>query len=308
MVFIISFILAGEPIQHIIPFRFPGSFSIQKKANAIRVMDWNVAQFEIMQFKTAPDIKQKMIGLINEYQPDIACFQEMTCDDSVVDTQFGYHLKEFADTLQFPYNYYAYNFREDFVQDIHFGIIIFSKYPIINTKMVSSPPHDYNSIFQYVDIVKDKDTIRIFNIHLQSLKFTPTNLHYLDSPTLKSEVDLKKTKSVLSKLRTGFLKRHLQADRIKAEIDKCPYPFIVCGDFNDVPNSYASKIIGDGLKNAFVEKGHGLGRTFSGIAPTLRIDNIFTDKSFSIQQFIRINKKLSDHFPIIADIARDKDD
>ena len=56
------------------------------------------------------------------------------------------------------------------------------------------------------------------------------------------------------------------------------------------------------MKNAFAEKGSGIGRTFSGISPTLRIDNIFLSDRFSVGQFIRINKKLSDHFPVIADI------
>jgi endonuclease/exonuclease/phosphatase family metal-dependent hydrolase len=78
----------------------------------------------------------------------------------------------------------------------------------------------------------------------------------------------------------------------------------VCGDLNDVPNSYAYHTIGSGLKNAFAEKGVWLGRTFSGIAPTLRIDNIFVDKRFDVEQYIRIKKKLSDHFPILADMSK----
>ena len=87
-------------------------------------------------------------------------------------------------------------------------------------------------------------------------------------------------------------------------MEKSPYPNIVCGDFNDVPNSYAYSIIGKGMKNAFVEKGNGLGRTFTGISPTLRIDNIFVDKRWGVQQFIRVQKKLSDHYPIITDIKK----
>jgi endonuclease/exonuclease/phosphatase family metal-dependent hydrolase len=94
----------------------------------------------------------------------------------------------------------------------------------------------------------------------------------------------------------------VQARHIKEEIDKSPYKVIVCGDFNDVPNSYAYHTIGKDLLNAFTEKGSGLGRTFSGISPTLRIDNIFTDKKIATAQFTRVSKKLSDHFPIIADL------
>ena len=77
---------------------------------------------------------------------------------------------------------------------------------------------------------------------------------------------------------------------------------IVCGDFNDVPNSYAYHTIGNGMKNAFAETGVGLGRTFTGIAPTLRIDNIFADIRFDVLQYIRVKKKLSDHFPILTDL------
>ncbi len=89
-------------------------------------------------------------------------------------------------------------------------------------------------------------------------------------------------------------------------MNKSPYPVIICGDFNDVPNSYAYSKIGKNMHNAFVKKGAGIGRTFSRITPTLRIDNIFTDKKFTIEQYTRIKEKLIDHYPIIADITLNK--
>jgi len=76
---------------------------------------------------------------------------------------------------------------------------------------------------------------------------------------------------------------------------------------NDLPNSYAYNTIGKGLNNTFKEKGSLIGSTYDGISPTLRIDNIFTDNKFSVEQYIRIKKSLSDHFPIIADIIFHKD-
>jgi endonuclease/exonuclease/phosphatase (EEP) superfamily protein YafD len=157
-----------------------------------------------------------------------------------------------------------------------------------------------------VDIVKGEDTIRVFNIHLQSLRFSRENLKYIDKPSVEDENAIKESKNIISKFRTGFLKRQKQADRIRAEIEISPYPVIVTGDFNDVPNSYAYHTIGRGMKNAFVEKGGGLGRTFSGISPVLRIDNIFADKRIDVLQFQLLKKKLSDHFPIIADVQLNK--
>ena len=308
LIFILTIALAWNPLQKIVPFRKSVDFALQPKQGQLRVMSWNVAQFDILDNKKSPRIKNEMIDLINKYQPGIACFQEMVAGDTTVDLNNWYYhkyafypLKDFDSSLGYPNHFYSYNKKEDFMNQQHFGLIIFSKYPIINKKTVGFYPYDYNSIFQYADIVKGNDTIRVFNIHLQSLKFTKSNLQYIDNPTIDSKTDLKKSKNVISKLKSGFLKRQTQALRINDEISKSPYRVIVCGDFNDVPNSYAYETIGEGLKNAFEEKGAGIDRTFSGISPTLRIDNIFSDKTIRTVQYTRIRKRLSDHFPITAD-------
>lgn len=305
LISIITILLTFKPLGNIIPYRFPGSFNKPKTENTLRIMTWNVAQFNIMDDKMHPQVKTQMLGIINQYEPDIACFQEMVAEDSTI-KDHG-HVDAFLQQLNFKNYFYSYNVKEDFWGYAHFGIIIFSKYPIINKQTVGFYPNDYNSIFQYADIVKGADTIRVFNIHLQSLRFSKTNLKYIDKPTVEDEnTAIKESKSIISKFKKGFLRREIQADRIRAEIDKSPYPVIVTGDFNDVPNSYAYHTIGGNMKNAFVEKGSGLGRTFSGISPVLRIDNIFVDEKMDVLQFNLVKKKLSDHFPIIADVEMTK--
>lgn len=311
LLFLGVIVASYQQIIKIVPLRTSSEFILNKQKDAIRIMSWNVAQFDILNYKKSPATHNNMIELINQYKPDIACFQEMVAADSIVDLNNAYYKKysfftiqNFELSLNFADEYYSYNWKENYLNSQHFGIIIFSKYPIINRHTITTYPNDYNSIFQYADIVKDADTLRIFNIHLQSLKFSPTNLQYIDNPTIESEADIEKSKNILGKFRRGFIRRKIQAERIKEEIDKSPYPVIVCGDFNDVPNSYAYETIGHGLQNAFEKKGTGLGRTFSGIAPTLRIDNIFVDQRYEVNQYVRIPKKLSDHFPIITDITR----
>jgi endonuclease/exonuclease/phosphatase (EEP) superfamily protein YafD len=137
---------------------------------------------------------------------------------------------------------------------------------------------------------------------LQSLKFTPDNKLYINNPSFEDEQDVHESKSILQKFKIGFIKRHQQVENVKKELNASKYPVILCGDFNDVPNSYAYNEIGENLTNAFWEKGSGIGNTFTGIVPTLRIDNIFYSKPFEATQFIRIKKKLSDHYPIITDL------
>lgn len=304
LISVIALLLAWQPVLQIIPFRISASFKKEKAAGALRVMSWNVEHFDILEHKTHPERKQQMLDLINEYKPDIACFQEMVGSDS--NRNAINYIPGFLQQLAFGDYHYSYNRKLDFDGQHHFGIITFSRLPVIKKESVRFHPFDYNSIFQYTDMVNGTDTIRVFNIHLQSLKFSADNLKYIDDPEINDETDLKRSRSVIGKLKTGFLKRKIQADRIKAEMEKSPYPALVCGDFNDVPNSYAYNTIGRSMKNTFAEKGSGIGRTFSSISPTLRIDNIFAPGNSEVLQYIRVNKKLSDHFPVIADIQLKK--
>ncbi|MEO6327635.1 MAG: endonuclease/exonuclease/phosphatase family protein [Ginsengibacter sp.] len=297
---VITLSLGWQAVQNIIPFNSYAKFNIKKDTNTLRVMSWNVEQFDIQQYKHHPEIKVQMLELINKYKPDIACFQEMVGGD--YNKAINY-LGDFKRTLKFDNYYYSYDLRLDFDWSHHFGLIVFSRSAFIHKKTVTRYPFDYNSTFQYTDIIAGNDTIRIFNIHLQSLKLSPGNLNYLDNPKLYTDTTLSESKNIMIKLKRAFLKRGRQADNVKDEINKSPYPVIVCGDFNDVPNSYAYNTIGKNLQDAFVKKGSGIGRTFSGISPTLRIDNVFVDNNFGITQFTRINKKLSDHFPIITDVS-----
>ena len=292
-------LISLDAIKNIFPLRLNTEFQIQKKPGEIRVMSWNVELFNILHYKDHPDKKQRIIDLINKYDPDIACFQEMVAGDNKKAINY---FPDILQSLKFTDYFYSYGVKNDFDKYHHFGIIIFSKFPIVRKQTLVNKPDSYNSTFQFVDVVRDEDTFRIFNVHLQSLKFSQENLNYLDKGTVPSEGNLAESKNIISKIKLGVLKRASQANFIKDEMNHSPYPLIICGDFNDVPVSYSYEKIGKGMKNAFVEKGSGISRTFSSISPTLRIDNIFTDQNFKIVDYTRIKKSYSDHFPIIADL------
>ena len=286
-------------IKNVFPLNFSPEFSLNKKSGDIRVMSWNVELFSILHHKDQPQRKQEMIDLINKYDPDIACFQEMVAGENKKAINY---FPDIEKQLRFKDYLYSYRVIDDFDRYHHFGIIVFSKFPILRKQTLVNNPNSYNSTFQFIDILAGKDTFRIYNVHLQSLKFSQTNLNYLDSGKVPVQGNISESRNIISKIKLGVLKRASQANFIKDELNNSPYPVIVCGDFNDVPDSYAYETIGKGLQNAFVQKGSGISRTYSSISPTLRIDNIFTDKKFKITQFIRIKKLLSDHFPIIADM------
>jgi len=296
---IIVILLSLPAIKNIFPLNFSSGFSLSKQPENIRVMSWNVEQFGIQHHKDHPEIKREMLDVIDYYDPDIACFQEVVAGERKKSINY---LPDIQKTLRFKDDLYSYTLKDDFDSYHHFGIIIFSKLPIVRKQMIVNNPENYNSNYQFIDVLSGRDTIRIFNVHLQSLKFSKENLEYLDKANLRSTENIEESKSIISKIKKGILKRASQAYFIKDEMNQSPYPIILCGDFNDVPDSYAYTTIGEGLQNAFVKKGLGISRTFSSISPTLRIDNIFADKKFTITQFTRVKKLLSDHFPIIADM------
>ena len=298
---LITTLVLWNPLGHIFKLRWNSSFENQKQFDALRVMSWNVEQFEILNHKKHPEQKQEMINLINSYDPDVACFQEAVLSDAY--PKAINYLPSMVNAWELKNYYYDYSPLDNFDDKHHFGRIILSKYPIINKQTISFTPRTYENTFTYVDIVKASDTIRVFNLHLQSLRFSDENRNYIDDATQKQNIDFEKSKSVITKMKSAFIKRKLQAEAIHTEIEKSMYPVIVCGDFNDVPNSYAYSTIGEDLQNCFAKKGSGISRTFTGIAPTLRIDNVFASKQFDVLQYTRVKEKISDHYPIITDMT-----
>lgn len=114
---------------------------------------------------------------------------------------------------------------------------------------------------------------------------------------------LKLLEITLEKMVNAFGYRGGQADTVRRELDKCNIPFIITGDFNDVPNSYTYFKVKGNLQDAFLKSSFGIGRTFNSISPTLRIDYIMPDNHFNIHQFGMIDEGLSDHHLLITDIS-----
>jgi endonuclease/exonuclease/phosphatase family metal-dependent hydrolase len=151
----------------------------------------------------------------------------------------------------------------------------------------------------YTDILFHSDTIRIFNIHLQSIRFRKEDYAFMDTVSLKySNEQMRGIRNIGSQLKTAFSLRSEQAEMISNYIGDSPYPVIAMGDFNDTPQSYAYRKIKKGLHDAFKVSGRGFGNTYSGDLPSFRIDYIMFSNPLFSHQFKRIKTEYSDHFPI----------
>jgi len=154
----------------------------------------------------------------------------------------------------------------------------------------------------YVDLLRGDDTIRVFTTHLASYRFKQNDFIALEATAQANSIDISGKKGVLRKMRTAFVERAVQAQIVKKYLDESPYPSIITGDFNDVPSSYTYKTIRGDWSDSFLEKGFGIGASYLGISPTLRIDYILSNASWKTKGWESLDENLSDHHMIMADL------
>jgi len=242
----------------------------------------------------------KMMDQIKEQNADVLCFQEFFTS---TDSQYYNNLNFIRKELGYPYYYFSFD-NDGYLQ--WYGQAIFSKYPLIDSGLIRYPKPSMPEALVHADVIFNGDTIRLYTTHLQSVQFEKQDYETIEK-IRNNEVEVKSSRGIFSKLKRGVINRAGQANLVKAEISKSPYPFILTGDFNDVPNSYTYYTIkDDDLQDAFLMNGLGVGRTYYNIAPALRIDYILTSKDFAVRQFNRIIKNYSDHYMLVADVELKK--
>jgi endonuclease/exonuclease/phosphatase family metal-dependent hydrolase len=279
----------------------PATFHYQKKPGTLRVVSWNVARFlELKRNRNVASLKRlKMFDLIKQQDADVLCFQEFfTSTDTVL-----YDNISTIQDLGYPYYYFCWNEDGD---KQWFGQVIFSRLPIVDSGMMYYPPPSQHETLLYADVLYGRDTVRVYTTHLQSVKFNTEDYERVEEIKNRDDSLLQNSRNIFYKLKRSIVLRAPQADLVKDQISQSRHPFILTGDFNDVPNSYAYFKISDGLQDAFLKRGFGIGRTFTALSPTLRIDHILTTKDFEVLQFNRQVKPLSDHYMIIADLKLKK--
>ncbi len=182
-----------------------------------------------------------------------------------------------------------------------YGSVTMTRYPIINMGEIRF--EESRNMTIYTDVIIENDTVRIFNVHLQSYQIDPNKYSIIDSLGVDQEKDLKEVREMSSKFKKAFQMRAGQVYEIRKYIDESPFDVIICGDFNDTPVSFAYQKLKGDLTDAFVNSGEGVGRTYIGKLPSFRIDNIFYSENFESYNFKTYDFKMSDHFPISCDLV-----
>ena len=162
--------------------------------------------------------------------------------------------------------------------------------------------HNVGNAF-YADVDFNGKVLRLVNVYL--------NPFYFSKDMVRPEEDLRtntmKAKEVVKRLIPTFKMHEKEISDIRTAVENSPYPVILAGDFNAVPNSYEYYKLGRGLTDAFMKVGRGSGTTFHDYKFPIRIDYIFTSKDITpISYKVDRSVKLSDHYPVIAEFKIDR--
>ena len=252
-------------------YKFSGSKNVEDADN-FSVMTFNVRLFNRFGWLPNIHVKEDIVKLIKTDKPDIVCLQEYSRGKNPIKNLDGY-----------------YNFNATYTKDAKGGQTIFSKFPIINSGSLEFQNTYNNAIF--VDVVKGKDTLRVYTLHLQSAGIRT------DVDNLKRET----SSHLFKQVGATFKAQQEQVELFLDHKSKCKYKTIITGDFNNTAYSYIYKEIkGEDYVDTFEEAGNGFGRTFDFKFFPLRIDFILADEDFTVNGFKTYDVKLSDHYPIKA--------
>jgi len=266
----------------------------------IKVLTYNVRIFDLYNWKSKKISKtaSRIFDLLKNQDPDILCLQE-------------YHAGrkgtiDIADSVMhytgLKYKHIAYARLKNKTKP--YGIATFSRWPIVSSGIIQFENNSVNFCI-YSDVVVRQDTIRFFNIHLESIQLSNEDYLYVEEITKQpesQEIFSKNLNNIFRKLKKAFIARASQSRTIAGHIKDSPYPVVVCGDFNDTPSSYAYAQVSTSLIDAFKQSGNGIGQTYAGKMPSFRIDYILHNPGFKSVDYARIKEQLSDHYPVKATI------
>ncbi|GGE98755.1 endonuclease [Hymenobacter cavernae] len=266
----------------------------------VRVLSANVRIFNVYPQLRDPDLgsSRKLVQWLAESPADIICLQEFYNEPRSTHTRDG---KVFRTVEQIGRKAGRHAFLSKSLTNsagAEFGIAIFSRYPILRRGTISFGKLTQNHAM-FADLrLPGGDTIRVYNFHLQSMSMQEKDI----VQSYSSKAGFKhKSRGLLRRFKVGMMARSVQVDTLVRRFERCRYPMLLCADLNDLPYSYSYDQLADYFQNAWATVGNGIGSTYNGRLPFMRIDNQFASPHWTVEDFkVHYEIPYSDHFPTTA--------
>ncbi len=261
----------------------------------LKVLSYNVRLFDLYNPRPGENIKtkRKIFDFLLENTSDVYCFQEFYHGAAPSRFQTKDSLRSILGS-SFTHSRFTFTTVKQ-----EFGIMMYSRHPIIQKGEVSfSDIQKTNNYCIYADIVKETDTFRVYNVHLQSIQFQQDDYALFNEDNAQAAEENSRAFKLLRKIVKAYPVRAEQVQKVVDHMEQSPHPVIVCGDFNDPPMSYSYTLFNRTLTDAFRNTSKGMGATYAGKVPAGRIDYIFHDPSLGSKDFKIQEEELSDHYAI----------
>lgn len=265
-------------------------------ARQVRLLSANVRIFNVYPQLRDPDLasSRKLIQWLADNPADILCLQEFYNEPngSREDKQVFRTVEKLGRQAG----------RGSFLSKTltnsigaEFGLAIFSRFPIVKRGTISFGKLTQNHAM-FADLrLPTGDTIRVYNFHLQSMSMEEKAI--VDSYSSKEGLK-REGRGLLRRYKRGLIARSVQIDTLTRRFERCRYPILLCADLNDVPYSYSYDQLADRFQNAWTTVGTGVGATYNGRLPFVRIDHQFASPHWTVEDF-QVNYEIpySDHYP-----------
>lgn len=283
---ILTIVICWSPIVSAIPF---GSEKSPGSDKTFTLLTYNILH--------AGDLKNgnlsgdRALRYVLDSDADIVCLQEFT---GFNDPDIPPVSKTIIDSLKSVYPY--------IINSPHTDLTLLSRFPAVLTET----PHKTSRYFY--DIYRLKIGAR--PLHIVNVHLTPYSLNEEERDVVTdirsigtARQSIREFKgSILYKIKESFRLRAEDAFFVRREIDKLNGAVIICGDFNDVPASYAYRaLMADDLNDAYSETNFGPTFTYNKHLFLFHIDQILYKGDLKALKVERGSIDTSDHYPLLAE-------
>ncbi len=284
----LGFLLVYPPLKTYLPLNLLSDVP----PDAIKVLSYNVWSYAGWNDHGRPN---PILRYLAEQRADILCLQEAATNE------VGAEKIDSVMNKIYPYS------ESSNIPDGSDRMVVYSRFPILQKKTIEYASAGNHSAAFYLKI--GHDTVIVINNHLET-----TGLSQKDKDSFKSlvkgnvpgdSVEIVSEK-LINKLAKASKIRALQAEAVARFIEQHrDKSMIVCGDFNDGPNSYTRHTIAKGLRDCYIETGNGPGISYHLGGFYVRIDHILCSDDW-IPYGCRVDRSIStsDHYPIYCWMKR----
>ncbi len=275
-------LLAWPLVRQTLAWATPSDAVVGKGGAGFSVASANVYGFKAPRQKNYPLDSAAITAFVDRLSADVVALQE-----------YDYKVSNWRSQLVMQHG------KLPHIRKLEKGaLVVFSRWPIV---LVEEKPL-LNSVngYQVVDIQHPEGVFRLINIHLKSNQITHIADQLQQERNLGSKQNQGQLLRMFSRYGRASAVRTEQAELLAGIVARSPHPVLLVGDMNEVPTAYPRRLLlrSQRLQDAWLVGGRGVGATFAGSLPGLRIDYILADTSLQVAKTQVLNEGAADHRPL----------